>query len=374
MKNALLAVVGLSPQVITETLFALHQQGKRVDSIHIITTRQGKEMINALLISPKDGKYYQYLKEYGIDRSTIDFGFDNVHTVKNANGVEIDDIDGEEENEWLIKKCLELTFQLTSDPNASVFFSIAGGRKTMSACLLVAAQFYGRPQDRVYHVLLSPEFESNKDFFYSPRKSVSIELKDKNGQPYIKETRHAKITLVPIPFVSVRQQISDDLLKEPKDPATLMLSLLKETPVSLTINLVNAKLIYKNIELDMMPAKLALYAFFALEKKNCKKPVASCRGCTECFLEVQDIISRSKEIADIYRRLSRTRPVEEMPDGGICSLNKENFRSYRSKISKGLEKGFGIYALSELTIDSVGKKPDTRYGIPIDKEKIRVVL
>jgi CRISPR-associated protein, Csx6 family len=82
MKKVLLAVVGLSPQVVTETLFALHQQGVVVDAVHIITTRQGKETINALLLSPKDGNYYQYLKEYKLDQSRIDFGFDNVHSIK----------------------------------------------------------------------------------------------------------------------------------------------------------------------------------------------------------------------------------------------------------------------------------------------------
>jgi len=284
VRNILLSVVGLSPQVITETLFALHQQGRKVYSIHIITTRSGKEIINAFLLSPKDGKYYQYLKEYGLDQSRIDFGFDNIHTIKDGNGIEMDDIMDEEENEWLLKRCLELTFQFTSDSNTSVFFSIAGGRKTMSACLMTAAQFYARPQDRLYHVLVSPEFESNKNFFYPPRKSVPIELKDQHGHPYTKETKYARITLVPIPFVSVRQQISGDLLREPKDPATLMLSLVKETPVSLIIDLVHAKLIYKNLELDLMPARLALYAFFALQKKNCRKQITSCRSCSDCYL------------------------------------------------------------------------------------------
>ncbi|RKX57645.1 MAG: TIGR02584 family CRISPR-associated protein, partial [Thermodesulfobacteriota bacterium] len=42
---------------------------------------------------------------------------------------------------------------LTASKDTAVYFLIAGGRKTMSACLAVAAQFYGRPQDRVYHVL-----------------------------------------------------------------------------------------------------------------------------------------------------------------------------------------------------------------------------
>lgn len=170
MKNILLAVVGLTPQVITETLFSLHQQNKHIDTIHIITTRRGKEIINANLLSPTDGKYYEYLREYEIDPHSISFGFDYVHTVTDAGGTEIEDIADAEENEWLLKKCLNLTFQLTKDPDTAVFFSVAGGRKTMTSCLTLAAQLYGRPQDRLYHVLVSPEFESSRDFYY-PQKN-----------------------------------------------------------------------------------------------------------------------------------------------------------------------------------------------------------
>jgi hypothetical protein len=50
----------------------------------------------------------------------------------------------EEDNERLLELCLSLTFQFTRDPGTAVFFSIAGGRKTMSACLMTAAHLYGR--------------------------------------------------------------------------------------------------------------------------------------------------------------------------------------------------------------------------------------
>ena len=43
MKNILLAVTGLSPQVITETLYAMHQNNRHIDAIHVVTTRAGKE-------------------------------------------------------------------------------------------------------------------------------------------------------------------------------------------------------------------------------------------------------------------------------------------------------------------------------------------
>ena len=374
MKNILVAVVGLSPQVITETLFALHQQGRKVDVIHVITTRQGKELVNAHLLSPKDGRYYQYLREYDLDHRTIDFGVDNIHTVKDSHGIEIDDIMGEEENEWLLKCCLDWAFRLTRDPNSAVFFSVAGGRKTMSACLMVAAQFYGRSQDRVFHVLVTPEFESNRDFYYPPKISTPIELRDKNGQIYIKESKYAAVTLVPLPFVSIRDQLSDNMLRRPKDPPALLLSLIREEPYELTVDLPATRLIYKKRELDMMPARLALYAFFALRKKDCKKEVQSCRGCTDCYQNIQEILEQQEKVAELYRKLSSSRDFHAMSDTGILSLGKENFNSYRSKIRKDIERGFGMYALREISISSVGTRPATRYGIKTDRARIHIVF
>ncbi|RZB29892.1 MAG: hypothetical protein SRB1_02172 [Desulfobacteraceae bacterium Eth-SRB1] len=92
MKNILLAVTGLSPQVITETLYALHQSSRHVDAIHVITTRDGKEKIFAELFSGGNGQYYKYLDEYGIDPASIDFSYRNVHVITDEHGIEIPDI------------------------------------------------------------------------------------------------------------------------------------------------------------------------------------------------------------------------------------------------------------------------------------------
>lgn len=400
MKNILLAVVGLSPQVVTETLYALHQQGRRVDAIHIITTRQGKEMIHSRLLAPGDGFYHRYMADHGIDPATIAFGSDHVHAVADENGIEIDDIENEEENERLIRYCLEITFRFTADPETAVFFSIAGGRKTMSACLMLAAELYGRPQDRVYHVLVSPEFESNRDFYYPPRESIPIELRDRNNQPYFKETRYARINLIPIPLLSVRGRLTGDLLREPKDPATLMMNLIREEPFLLTVDLAAGKLICRKRELDMMPARLALYAFFALRKRECQRlagpsehepsrtfphperektgkntgDIVSCRGCTECYLDFQGISDRQREITELYRKAAAGRELTEMSDSGILGLTAENFNSYKGKIRKNLERGFGAQDAARLAIISVGRRPDTRYCLAIDRGKIRVVF
>jgi len=134
----------------------------------------------------------------------------------------VDDIIDESTNFKLIELCLEVTFKLTKNPEHIVYFLVAGGRKTMSSCLSLAVQLYGRPQDRMYHVLVSSEFESNRDFWFPPKKSKLITLYDEKGQPYKKETKYAKIELVSIPFVSVRKWLKEELLKEPLPPQELI--------------------------------------------------------------------------------------------------------------------------------------------------------
>ena len=373
MKTVMLAVTGLSPHVITETLYALHQSSRHVDAIHVITTRDGKEKIFAELFGGKNGHYYRYLKEYGIDPATIDFGYRNIHVITDEYGIELPDIVSESNNEQLLKKCMYLTFYFTQDPETAVFFSIAGGRKTMSSCLTLAAQMYGRSQDRLYHVLVSPEFESNRNFFYPAKKSQAIELRNNQGQPFFKETRYAQVNLIHIPFVSVRDNLSGDMLREPKDPGTLALSLIKEETSRLIVNLISGKIVYKKVEMDMMPAHLTLYAFFVMQKKNCSKEVETCGNCIDCFLDIHTVYEKQKEINNIYKKISGSRPLDEMSNTGIINLSSDNFNAYKTKIKANLLGRFGPYALKELEIASVGLRPNTRYGILMDKARIEIV-
>ncbi|MGD9157372.1 MAG: CRISPR-associated ring nuclease Csm6 [Desulfobacteraceae bacterium] len=373
MKNILLAVTGLSPQVITETLFALYQNARMVDAIHVITTKEGRDRIFTNLLGGKNNQFDNFLREYDIAPSTIDFSHNNIHVVTDDYGVEIKDIITEEDNTYLLKKCLELAFRFTSLPESSVFFSVAGGRKTMSSCLTLAAQMYGRPQDRIFHVLVSPEFEGNPNFYYPPKESTVIELRDQNNNPYYKDTAYAEISLIPIPFVSIREHLSPEFLKEPKDPGTLMLSLIREESPTLTLNLITRKLIYKKLEMDIMPAWAALYAFFLMIKKECQKETATCGTCTDCFIEISDILKSQHKITGNYKKIYMGRHLEEMSDSGITNLTSENFNMYKGKLKKKLLTHFGQYSLKDLEIASEGTRPGTRYGIRMGKEKIEIV-
>lgn len=59
------------------------------------------------------------------------------------------------------------------------------------------------------------------------------------------------------------------------------------------------KIIYKGIELDMMPARMALYAFFALQKKNCSLEAENCGNCTECYIDTQTVFEKQVQITDL---------------------------------------------------------------------------
>jgi CRISPR-associated protein Csx14 len=86
-----------------------------------------------------------------------------------------------------------------------------------------------------------------------------------------------------------------------------------------------------------------------------------------------EVLNRQEDIAGIYRQLEPSRTQGPMSDSGILSLSPENFNSYKSRIRAALEKAFGSYEVETLVITSQGKRPDTRYGIPLERRRIKVI-
>jgi len=375
MKRTLLAVCGLTPQVITETLWALMREERLPHAIRVLTTRAGKGKINSDLLPP-DGAFDRFCRDFGISRESIDFGYHSVQVICDAHGTEYDDIDGEEANERFLSLCMAEAFRLTADPERQVLFSIAGGRKTMGACLAIAAQCYGRPQDRLYHVLVSPEFESSREFFYPPPQSRQIELFDPVSRtPYWKETKYAAITLLPLPFFSIRDRLTPSHLREPESPATLMLSVVREKEDRLVVDTIERKIVWKGREMDLTPAWMAIYLFFALKKKEAPCERLTCRGCDGCTLTTIQVLDESGNIAELYRRHCGVyRDHDAMSDTGINSLSQENFNSYRNKINRSIEQTFGPLHGRDIMIRSHGKRPGVRYGIQLSREKIQIII
>lgn len=370
MKRILLAVSGMSPQIITEALYCLHCDGRDVDAIHVVTTRDGKDLLQAGLLDSGRGQFYRFCKEYGLDARQVDFSRDNMHIPLDARGRELPDIVDQDDNEALLVLCLRLARELTQGDTA-VYFLVAGGRKTMSSCLSFAAQMYGRPQDRIYHVLVSPEFESHRDFWFPPREARRLELRDRQGRSFWMNTDDARVQLVSLPFLSLRRHLPGHLLAGPDTPGALMASLVREEDRGFTISLAAKTVAYGSLQVDLKPVWLALLAFFAEIRLQGAAPVPTDSGeCPPWFLETGEILNRQNRIVKLYEHIAGGRK-EGMSTTGISSLNADNFHSYRSRVNQALRTAFGP-AGELLAIQPWGRRPNTRYGLRIEKRQVQL--
>jgi CRISPR-associated protein (TIGR02584 family) len=175
----LLAVTGLSPQVVTETLFALARQGPEhlPTQVHILTTADGADRVRLLLLSRKPGWFHRLRRDYGLP--AIAFAEANLHLLTDRRGRPLNDIRTPEENALLADQVTALVRRFTSDPASQLHISLAGGRKTMGFYAGYALSLYGRERDRLSHVLVSPPFESHPQFFYPAPRSRTIYGRDR---------------------------------------------------------------------------------------------------------------------------------------------------------------------------------------------------
>jgi CRISPR-associated protein (TIGR02584 family) len=91
-RDILVAVVGLTPQVITETVYYLtqvHRPPAALAGIHVLTTQLGQTQLLTQLLAPGRGHFYTFCAEYGLDATTIDF---EVHVLKDELDVPLEDI------------------------------------------------------------------------------------------------------------------------------------------------------------------------------------------------------------------------------------------------------------------------------------------
>ncbi len=204
-QNVLLAVSGLTPQIITETFYYLQVKEKiPIKKIIIITTAIGEERINNTVKRP-NGPFVRLCQEYGIDLFDISI---EIEIIKDENGHKLDDIRTFNDNEWMAKKIMDVVYKITNEPNTRIWASIAGGRKTMSAYLALAMQLFARPHDHLTHVLVwPPEVESDRNFYYPPANKKYIET----SQGHKISVNDIRIDLAQIPIIRLRNVIEREL-------------------------------------------------------------------------------------------------------------------------------------------------------------------
>ncbi|NCS66598.1 MAG: TIGR02584 family CRISPR-associated protein, partial [Betaproteobacteria bacterium] len=124
-RRILLAVTGLSPQVVTETLYALVTAPDPFipSEVHLITTSEGAERARLALLSDDPGWFQRLRHDY--DLPEIAFDAAHIHVLAGPDRAPLDDIRSPEENAHAADFITEIVRGLSADEHSALYASIA---------------------------------------------------------------------------------------------------------------------------------------------------------------------------------------------------------------------------------------------------------
>jgi CRISPR-associated protein Csx14 len=370
-RETLIFVTGMTPQIITETIYGLIHKKPPIypDEIYILTTSNGASMLRQSLFN--SGIFDNFCKEFKLNKNI--FKDDSIIVIKDNKGKVLTDIVNERDNECAGDFICSFIKEKAKDETRRLHCSIAGGRKTMSFYMGSALQLFGRSWDRLYHVLVSPEFESHSEFFYKPKKN---RLLKKDGISL--KTNDAWIYLADLPFIRLGDKVSfnkkgfRELVKEGQkeiDSAMIQHDLIvKRQERSLHIG---------NRNIKLTPFNMMIYiAYLRYKLDRCRyTPRPYCFDCTDCFPSIVELSTKPalEEMAKDYMVIAPSK-VDDLLYKHKNGLSMDILRTAISKIKKTIydeikdETVASCYAITTSRRDYA----NTRHGIRIEKGKIRI--
>ncbi|WP_419569588.1 CRISPR-associated ring nuclease Csm6 [Rheinheimera sp.] len=381
-KTILLAVTGATPQVITETLYGIHKQGLEwPDAIEIITTSVGKEQARLNLLT--DRKLLALCEEYQLP--VPEFDENSIKVIPDADGQEVADARTLEDQEALADFIVKVVAEHTKDANTRIHASIAGGRKTMTFFLGYAMSIFGREFDRLSHVLVSEQFESNSQFYYPTLNPKTITNRDN----ITLDCSKAEVMLAEIPLIS--QRMIDPKMVNDFDKFTyndiVNAIQLSNRPEQVTLKLIYSKelprIIFGNVEIAFKNRKadFAMLAAFARNKtkneggfyrqsgrKN--SPSFTLALLQElCTLEQQNYNEDNlKDVVDALAFCgaldSKTAAVLSPQRKPFEEFSEDNFSDKRTNLQKLLNKALPKAAVNLLVPQTQGQNNPYQIKVP----------
>jgi CRISPR-associated protein (TIGR02584 family) len=305
-RNILLCVAGLTPQIITETLYVLTVRREiRIDEILVITSTHGKRTVRERLFD--SGKWRAFCDDYPSETAGLRFDPDCLEILKDADGNKLPDIRSTEENESAANQICEVVRNLCEQKETTIYASVAGGRKTMGNYLAFAMSLFARADDELSHVLVDEKFERfgkpPLDFYYEP--PVPRQVCDVKGNPEFVDvdktvpltTDMANTTLAQIPFVKLRRILDEDyggnpvVYREFVDQVQTELDIL-ETEPDLEIFPAENKVKISDREIELTPRDFWIYIIFVLRRRQAENDEDATLKYEDLTLEDFDVSLR----------------------------------------------------------------------------------
>lgn len=361
-RRILLAVTGLTPQVVTETLYALRHRGDEVlpTEIHLLSTAEGIERARLTLLSDEPGWFHRLRRDYALPAMRFDESC--LHVLEDGAGRTLTDIRTESDNIAAADTITDWIRHLTADDTSQLHVSLAGGRKSMGFYAGYALSLYGRPQDRLSHVLVMPPYESHPDFFYPTPTSRIIYTAGADSRPL--DTKAAAVTLADIPFVRLRRSLPKTLLKgRTRFSQVVEAAQSSLTQPKLTIDLEHRSIQAGGVGLTLAPTQLAFLAWFA-RHRLAQAPALVCPpdgvpepGYASAYLaEYMKIIGAMGDGDRTHERLRQ-------------GMDKAFFEQTKSKLHRRIDDVLG-HTAGPYLIGHDGARP-RRFSLTLPPEAIR---
>jgi CRISPR-associated protein (TIGR02584 family) len=370
----------MTPQIITETLYALmvqKEEKERIDEIRVITTLGGRDRLLKDLLARPDGKFFEFCRDYDIDSASILFNETTIALLHTRDGLTLPDIRTPEENELAGDRICDIVRELAKDEQTRIHASAAGGRKTMSIYLTAAMQLFGRVQDTLSHVLVSEDFEGNTAFYYPPPKPIILKTRD--GREI--STADAQIYLAEIPFIRLRGARSEWLRKGERRYGDFVQQAqeyldLADSAHDVNIHLRSKTLMIANRSVKLAEREFFIYVMFAwLRKEN---------RSDDGFISINEL--RVEDIDATFRMIMRARGNEVGIDEcssaprmdfvqtmitGLKQRDDEIFKKNFQQVIARVKKKFEDAGLPERYLFiSDGERGALRYGFNIPPERL----
>lgn len=367
-RRILLAVTGLSPQVVTETVYALTQRRDPPfvpTEVRVITTATGEREVRLNLLAEKTGWFHRLRADYRLP--AIRFDPAHVHVLADAAGHPLDDIRTPSDNERAADFITEVVRGLTEDESAALHVSLAGGRKTMGYYLGYALSLYGRPQDALSHVLVSDPFESNREFFYPTPYEHPIRVR-RGDKEQTFDCHDARVDLAEIPFVRLRDGLPERLRKgrTPFSHVVATANRSQQPPRLLLEPLVRGATL-DDEPLRLTPALYAVLLWLAERAKRGAAPVdwRTAESANEFLRSARRVLKpASGDYERIENALDWRRPA-------AIKLAKY-FEPHKSKINAAIRELLGETAAARYAIRAVKAPDGTRYCLPLEPGQIEI--
>jgi CRISPR-associated protein (TIGR02584 family) len=343
----LLAVTGMSPAILTETIWALANEQPPIipDKIRVITTGTGKACIERELFTPSPDyggaspwDALRALVLQGKQESDHRLFRDEIRTImkpdaKSGTYKPLDDIRSAQDNEAAADFLLDEVRRITENPDTTLIASMAGGRKTLGALLYACVSLIGRTQDRLTHVLVTEPFDNpelSPRFYFPKQPHTAHQIRDPKTDKVRKfKSTEARVELVDVPFVRLRNLFPDQIGKFPGRFNALvnMYSGRITEIIAPEVRLLKDRsaMVVNGVTIDIAPREYALYAYM-LDRAKRNAPTNILQK--DCLDELKVFLPKWAEPFDL---MSFQRDAAQKWNSPIEDDLRKQFSSIRTK-------------------------------------------